>query len=187
MGEEDFHRTRQRFELCCGSNPKVGEALMPRCRSGPWSFVIASLFTIFAWALLLIALSVTTFQPEAVFAASPGQPAGSLGIIGRDGSLRGDCPLKHTEVRGAISGFLVRVTVTQVFENTAPNAIEAVYTFPLPQNAAVDDMTIQVGGRTIRGVIKRREEARAIYEKAKATGHTAALLDQERPNIFSQA
>jgi len=137
--------------------------------------------------LLFIALSVRTFQPEAVFAASPGQSAGSLEIIGKDGSQKGDCPLKHTEVRGAISGFLARVTVTQTFENSASNPIEAVYTFPLPQNAAVDDMTIQVGGRTIRSVIKKREEARAIYEKVKATGHTAALLDQERPNIFSQA
>src|SRR6266700_3050752 len=186
MGEEDFHRARQRFELCSGSNPKVGEALM-RCPRVPWLFVVASVFTILAWALLLIALSVTTFQAEAVFAASPGRSTGSLGIIGKDGSLKGDCPLKHTEVRGAISGFLARVTVTQIFENSASNAIEAVYTFPLPQDAAVDDMTIQVGGRTIRSVIKRREEARAIYEKAKATGHVAALLDQERPNIFSQA
>jgi len=187
MGEEDFHRARQRFELCCGSNLTVGEALMLRCRRGPWSYLFASILTTFAWALLLIALCVATFQPETVFAASPGQSAGSLGIIGKDGSLKGNCPLKHTDVRGAVSGFLARVTVTQIFENTAPNAIEAVYTFPLQQDAAVDDMTIQVGGRTIRSVIKRREEARAIYEKAKATGHTAALLDQERPNIFSQA
>ncbi len=160
---------------------------MLRCRRGPWSYLSASLLTILAWALLFIALSVRTFQPEAVFAASPGQSAGSLEIIGKDGSQKGDCPLKHTEVRGAISGFLARVTVTQTFENSASNPIEAVYTFPLPQNAAVDDMTIQVGGRTIRSVIKKREEARAIYEKVKATGHTAALLDQERPNIFSQA
>lgn len=99
----------------------------------------------------------------------------------------GACPLKHTEVRGAISGFLARVTVTQIFENSATNKIEAVYVFPLPENAAVDDMTIQVGDRTVKGVIKRREEARAIYEKAKQTGHVAALLDQGRPNIFTQS
>src|SRR5207253_10815063 len=84
MGEEDFHRARQRFELCSGSNFTVGEALMLLCRRRPWSFIVASLFTIVAWALLLIALSVTTFQPDAVFAASPGQSAGSLGIIGKD-------------------------------------------------------------------------------------------------------
>src|SRR6266496_2963874 len=187
MSKEKFLSRRQRLRLCSGSNSTVGEALMLRCRRGPWSYLSASLLTILAWALLFIALSVRTFQPEAVFAASPGQSAGSLEIIGKDGSQKGDCPLKHTEVRGAISGFLARVTVTQTFENSASNPIEAVYTFPLPQNAAVDDMTIQVGGRTIRSVIKKREEARAIYEKVKATGHTAALLDQERPNIFSQA
>lgn len=46
---------------------------------------------------------------------------------------------------------------------------------------------MQVGSRTVRGVIKQRDEARAIYEKAKQTGHVTALLDQERPNIFTQA
>ena len=101
--------------------------------------------------------------------------------------MKGACPLRHTEVRGAISGFLARVTVTQVFENTATQKIEAIYTFPLPDNAAVDDMTIQIGNRTVRGVIRKREEARAIYEQAKRTGHVAALLDQERPNIFTQS
>ena len=160
---------------------------MLRCRRGPWSYLSASLLTVFALALLLVFLGTPVFQLGQVFAAPPGQSAGSLGIIGKDGSIKGDCPLKHTEVRGAISGFLARVTVTQIFENVASNPIEALYTFSLPQDAAVDDMTIQVGGRTVRSVIKKREEARAIYEKAKATGHTAALLDQERPNIFSQA
>ncbi|HEY7095468.1 MAG TPA: VIT and VWA domain-containing protein [Terriglobales bacterium] len=112
---------------------------------------------------------------------------GSLEVVDQKGIVQGACPLKHTEVRGTISGFLARVTVTQQFQNSAENAIEAVYTFPLPENAAVDDMTIQIGSRTIRGSIKERQEARAIYENAKRTGHVAALLDQERPNIFTQA
>jgi Ca-activated chloride channel family protein len=95
--------------------------------------------------------------------------------------------LRHTEVHGSISAFIARVTVTQTFENSAGEAIEAIYAFPLPENAAVDDMTIQVGHRTVRGVIEKREEAKAIYEQAKQTGHVAALLDQERPNIFTQS
>jgi Ca-activated chloride channel homolog len=107
--------------------------------------------------------------------------------VGKDGTIQGACPLKHTEVRAGVSGFLARVTVTQIFSNSATENIEAVYAFPLPQDGAVDDMTIQVGDRTVRGVIKRREEARAIYDQAKRTGHVAALLDQERPNIFTQS
>jgi Ca-activated chloride channel family protein len=138
----------------------------------------------------VLVLAVASPQP-AVLAASPGETTGttpgSLGIVGKDGKILGACPLKHTDVRAGISGFLARVTVTQIFANTATQNIEAVYTFPLPQDAAVDDMTIQIGDRTVRSVIKRREEARAIYEHARNTGHVAALLDQERPNIFTQS
>src|SRR5258706_13744562 len=48
-------------------------------------------------------------------------------------------------------------------------------------------MTMRVGDRTVRGRIKRREEARAVYEAARAAGNVAGLLDQERPNIFTQS
>jgi Ca-activated chloride channel family protein len=112
---------------------------------------------------------------------------GSLTSVDEKGQARGACPLKHTDVKAEITGFLARVTVTQDFENPFPEKIEAVYTFPLPHQAAVDDMTMLVGNRTVRGKIKRREEARAIYEAARAAGHVAGLLDQERPNIFTQS
>lgn len=112
---------------------------------------------------------------------------GSLTVLTPDGKAKAECPLKHTEVKADVSGFLARVTVTQHFENTFKEKIEAVYTFPLPQNAAVDDMTMLVGDRTVRGKILRREEAQAVYEAAKNNGQTASLLNQERPNIFTQS
>jgi Ca-activated chloride channel family protein len=122
--------------------------------------------------------------------AAPGQQQvreGSLAILGKDGQAQALCPLKHTDVWAEISGFITRVTVTQQFWNPSKEKIEAVYVFPLPQNAAVDDMTLKVGDRTVRGLIKRREEALAIYQAARQAGHVAALLDQERPNIFTQS
>lgn len=112
---------------------------------------------------------------------------GTLQVIDSSGKPKGLCPLKRTNVRAEISGFLSRVVVTQDFENPFKEKIEAVYTFPLPQNAAVDDMTMIVGDRTVRGKILRREEAQAVYEAAKAGGQVASLLDQERPNIFTQS
>jgi Ca-activated chloride channel homolog len=102
-------------------------------------------------------------------------------------SSRGACPLRHTDVQAEVTGTLARVTVTQIFENTFNEKIEAVYTFPLPHEAAVDSMLMKIGDRTIRGDIKRREEARAIYEAARNSGRTASLLDQQRPNIFTQS
>ena len=111
---------------------------------------------------------------------------GALRVTKKDGGVV-ECPLKHTDVTAEISGFIARVKVTQTFHNPLDEKIEAVYVFPLPHKAAVDDMTMVIGARKIVGIIKRRAAARAIYEAALAKGATAALLEQERPNIFTQS
>lgn len=112
---------------------------------------------------------------------------GTMQAVVKKGEKPVDLPLKHTEVTAEISGFVTRVKVVQTFTNPYNDPIEAVYVFPLPQNAAVNDMQIRIGDRVIKGDIKKREEARKIYEAARDAGKTAALLEQERPNIFSQS
>ena len=124
-------------------------------------------------------------QPKAAFQGRVTQ--GALLALDSAGKPATECPLKHTDVKADITGFVARVTVTQEFRNDSERKIEAVYVFPLSQNSAVDDMTMLVGTRKVKGTIKRREEARAIYEAAKSAGHVASLLDQERPNIFTQS
>jgi len=98
-----------------------------------------------------------------------------------------DFPLKHTKVDADVSGPVARVRVTQTFRNPCDETIEAVYTFPLPHDAAVSDFEMRLGERTIRGLIERRDEARRRYEEARSAGHVAALLEQERPNVFVQS
>ena len=131
------------------------------------------------------------FSPYALRAAdADGAAAGKLAVLdhnGADGAGGRLCPLEHTAVKARISGHLARVDVTQRFRNPYERSIEAVYVFPLPAAAAVDAMTIRIGERTIQGRIERREEARKIYEAARHKGQLAALLDQERPNVFTQA
>jgi Ca-activated chloride channel family protein len=95
-------------------------------------------------------------------------------------------PLKHTDVQGQISGYIATVEVTQQFHNPYSEKIEAVYVFPLPQNAAVNEFIMVIGERRIRGIIREREEAERIYEQARSQGYVASLLTQERPNIFTQ-
>jgi Ca-activated chloride channel family protein len=145
-------------------------------------------------SLLILALSVLAlpfvialYASENTVFAQTGDTPGSLTVVDAAGKARSMCPLKHTNVKAEISGFISRVVVTQQFENPFKEKIEAVYTFPLPQNAAVDDMTMIVGERTIKGKILPREEAQAVYEAAKSSGKMAGLLDQERPNIFTQS
>jgi Ca-activated chloride channel homolog len=134
---------------------------------------------------LLVAAVTLWCVPQPCSAQAQGQ--GVLNIIEPDGTSSGGCPLEHTSVKAEISGFVSRVTVTQVFHNPRQDKIEAVYTFPLPGDAAVDDMLMRVGDRVVRGEIKKREEARRMYEQARDRGQVASLLDQERPNIFTQS
>ena len=138
----------------------------------------------FDQACLILALLAVAFLPAR--ADQPDPTGGELRVLAPDGTIE-QCPLKHTGVVAEITGNLAQVEVIQTFQNPYDRKIEAVYVFPLPDRAAVNDMDIRVGDRTIKGQIRKREEARAAYEAARRAGHVAALLDQERPNIFTQS
>src|SRR6266568_5558280 len=94
-------------------------------------------------------------------------------------------PLVHTDVALDVRGLVAAATVTQQYINNTNEPIEAVYVFPLPHDAAVYDMEIRIGNRVIHSVIKEREEAKRTYEAAKSEGKRAALVEEERPNIFT--
>lgn len=116
---------------------------------------------------------------------TPGAPSsGALQVTRGDAVY--ELPLVHTAVDAGIAGLLADVAVTQTFGNPFDEPIEAVYLFPLPDDAAVDDFVLTVQDRRIVGEVHRREEARALYDAARDAGQTAALLDQERPNVFTQ-
>ncbi|QOJ15293.1 MAG: VWA domain-containing protein [Planctomycetia bacterium] len=128
----------------------------------------------------VLSLFAAILTPSSVLAC------GDLIVASEGAGLPAVCPLQHTDVRTEIHGMIARTVVRQVFSNPATRKIDALYTFPLPHLAAVDDMRIVIGSREVIGEVRPREEARAIYEDARAKGHVAALLDQERPNIFTQ-
>lgn len=95
-------------------------------------------------------------------------------------------PLKHTDVKAHISAYIATVDVTQKYENPFDAKIEAVYVFPLPENAAINEFIMTIGDRSIRGIIRERKEAEQVYREARAQGHVASLLTQERANVFTQ-
>ena len=95
-------------------------------------------------------------------------------------------PLEHTAVDASIAGHIGTVRVRQRFGNPFATPIEAVYVFPLPERAAVTEFLMVIGERKIRGILREREEAEAIYSEALEYGYRASLLVQRRPNVFEQ-
>ncbi|EAQ29173.1 hypothetical protein NAP1_00335 [Erythrobacter sp. NAP1] len=102
------------------------------------------------------------------------------------GAVATDVPATRlgTDIVANVSGQTARVTVTQAFRNTSEQWMEATYLYPLPDDGAVDTLKMVVGDRIFDGKIKPREEAREIYEEAKANGQKAGLVEQHRPNVF---
>ena len=95
-------------------------------------------------------------------------------------------PVTAIDINGAVDGDGVIWTVEATFENPLDDApAEAVFTLPLPVGAAVTGMTMKIGDREVAAEIKEREAARIEYEEAKDQGHSAAIMEQQRAEIFT--
>jgi len=133
------------------------------------------------WEVLILATKEMHRQPRPIEIPR----GGSLNTRLQDKLV--PLPLKHTDVKAQLTLFVGAVTVTQQYHNPYRSKIEAVYTFPLPDDAGVRDFMMQIGERRIRGIVRERKEAERIYVEARRQGHVASLLTQDRPNIFTQA
>jgi Ca-activated chloride channel homolog len=108
-------------------------------------------------------------------------------LLLRDGEQYLEAPRVATDIDITVSGPISRARVTQIFDNPTKSWVEAVYVNPLPDGGAVDTLKMVVGDRIVIGDIKARGEAKAIYEDAKRSGRKATLIEQERPNIFTNS
>jgi Ca-activated chloride channel family protein len=110
---------------------------------------------------------------------------GGLRLRNHGGGESMAAPLLSTDVSFRVTGPVARARVVQTFRNPHDAWYEGVYVFPLPETGAVDRLRLLVGERVIEGEIRERAAAKATYDQARNAGQRAALLDQERPNIFT--
>src|SRR5215471_7981464 len=94
-------------------------------------------------------------------------------------------PLAACRIAAKVAGCVAEVTIEQTFQNPFQEFLEAVYIFPLGGGAAVSAFEMKVGGRTLKAMIKERGEARQDYRNALEKGKRAALLEQDRDNVFT--
>lgn len=136
------------------------------------------------WLAMLLLLFVQPLFVEVE--AQERQVAGGAGEFHylADGA-RVPAPVLSTDYQVTVTGLIAETRLRQTFGNKSGQWQEGVYTFPLPENAAVHAMTLTTGERVIVGEIREREQARREYRKAKEAGRQAARVDQQRPNLFT--
>ncbi|MGE4411540.1 MAG: marine proteobacterial sortase target protein [Sphingobium sp.] len=155
--------------------PRTSQARYAQTGQGPTIRTIA-----------LIALVLGSLMPASAHAEDGPDPAAGGALMLKGAGVTTAMPAIRlgTDMDVTVSGPIMRVRVTQAFRNGSNAWMEASYLYPLPDDGAVDTLKMVVGQRVIVGAIKRKAEARQIYDQAKAEGKKAGLVESERANLF---
>jgi len=94
-------------------------------------------------------------------------------------------PLLGVSIEAKVQGMAATLNVAQRYRNDEAVPVEAVYSFPLPESAAVGGFEVLVGEDRIVGRVEEKEKAFDVYDEAMGNRQGAFLLDQDRPNVFS--
>jgi Ca-activated chloride channel family protein len=111
--------------------------------------------------------------------------AGSLMLPLAASARYAQVPAADTDIRVEVTGLSARHQIRQTFSNPNDDWLEAVYVYPLPDSAAVDELTMIIGEQRIVGEIQTRAQARRNYTSAKNNGQRASLVERQRPNLFT--
>ncbi len=97
-------------------------------------------------------------------------------------------PLKNVSVSSIVQGYLLGIQSVLKYENVAcPDPVEVLFRTPVDDSHAVVGLEAVIDGRRIHAEIKGKEEARAEYDDAIASGRTAAIGEEKKGDIFSLA
>jgi len=93
--------------------------------------------------------------------------------------------LKAVSIKAKLNGILAEVDVKQRYKNNENTNIETVYTFPLPIDAVLLQLNVEINGQTLEGQVKINTVAEEQYEEAVTSGNTAVMLKKIRDGLYS--
>jgi len=116
--------------------------------------------------LILLALVATSFAPA--FSAGLLHPA--------DGSAA--LTIEEHRVKVVINNVFAVTEVDQTFRNPGDRDLDAIYTFPLPRQASLSELSLWIDGVEIVGEVVEKQRARKIAEEEKEAGRETALAEK---------
>jgi Ca-activated chloride channel family protein len=141
--------------------------------------------------VIAVAIALLLLAAPGVRANEKGEPdlselhSGELLLRDFESGNYSSALVHDSEVQIEITGMIAKVRLSQSFSNASDHYAEGVYAFPLPDAAAVRYMEMRIGERRVVGKIRERSEAKKKYETAKREGKKASLVEQQRPNLFT--
>lgn len=134
-------------------------------------------------------MNIKTFPGTAALSAiltltTVAAPADAAGLLKPVNSSLPELSIREHHVNVVLEHSYAVTTVEQVFHNPSSQALEAIYSFPVPDHAAVGEFTYWIDGQPVTGEVIKKQQARTIYEQEKQAGHEAALVEQDSYKTF---
>lgn len=126
------------------------------------------------------ALGLVTNLSCAVLVAN----AEAAGLMKPVNSSLPDLSIREHHVNVVIEDSYAVTSIEQVFHNPSPQQLEAIYSFPVPEKAAVGEFTYWIDGKPVTGEVVKKHKAREIYNQQKQAGNEAALVEQDSYKTF---
>ena len=110
--------------------------------------------------------------------------ANAAGLLKPANSLFADLQIKEHHVDVVVDGAYITTSIQQVFHNPNSQELEAIYSFPVPEHAAVGEFTYWIDGQAVIGEVVEKQRAREIYQQEKQAGREAAIVEQDSFKTF---
>lgn len=120
-------------------------------------------------------LSVALFASASTHAAGLLKPA--------NGTLP-DLLIQQHDVDVIIQDGYAVTQVEQVFSNPNIQPLDAIYSFPVPDKAAVGEFTYWINGQPVTGEVVKKQKAREIYREEKQAGRNVAIVEKDSYKTF---
>jgi len=105
-----------------------------------------------------------------------------VGLTNEDGE---QMALQSVSAKGTVNGLLLEMTIRQQYKNTTRKTLETVYTFPMGWGATFMDLSVEIGGKRLSGVVTEKKEAEDLYEKAISEGDAPIMLEKNSDGLYT--
>lgn len=93
--------------------------------------------------------------------------------------------LQSVSAKGKVQGLLLEMTIRQQYKNTTRKTLETVYTFPMGWGATFMDLSVEMGGKRLSGVVTEKKDAEEQYEKAIGKGDAPIMLEKNSDGLYT--
>lgn len=110
--------------------------------------------------------------------------ANAAGLLKPFDGNQSDVQIKSHHVKVMINNGFSKTEVDQVFFNKGDRDLKALYTFPMPKQASLSELSLWIDGQEIVGEVLEKGRAKKIHEEQAARGNDTALAEKNGYKTF---